>query len=49
MRRVLEMSDLTGTSDSVRAWLSNGEYIIKAASVRKYGTGVLDALNRGNE
>jgi len=37
----------TGTSDSIPAWLSNGEYVIRAASVRKYGPGFLDALNAG--
>jgi hypothetical protein len=37
----------TGTSDSVPAMLSNGEYVIKAASVRKYGAGLLDQINRG--
>ena len=37
----------TGTSDSIAAMLSNGEYVIKAASVRKYGSGLFDSLNRG--
>lgn len=37
----------TGTSDSIPARLSNGEYVIRAASVRKYGMGYFDALNRG--
>jgi TP901 family phage tail tape measure protein len=35
----------TGTSDSIPAMLSNGEYVIKADSVRKYGVGTFDALN----
>lgn len=35
----------TGTSDSILARLSDGEYVIKAAAVRKYGVGMLDALN----
>lgn len=35
----------SGTSDSIPARLSNGEYVIKAASVRKVGTRFLDALN----
>ncbi len=35
----------TGTSDSIPARLSNGEYVIKAASVRQVGTRFLDALN----
>lgn len=37
----------SATSDSIPARLSDGEYVIKAASVRKYGTGMFDALNRG--
>lgn len=37
----------TGTSDSVPAMLSNGEYVIRAASVRKYGAAMLDAINFG--
>jgi hypothetical protein len=37
----------TGTSDSIPANLSNGEYVIKAASVQKFGVGYMDALNRG--
>lgn len=37
----------TGTSDSIPARLSNGEYVIRAASVRQYGTGLFDSLNRG--
>lgn len=39
----------TGTSDSIAAWLSNGEYVIKAASVAKIGLGRLDHLNRFGE
>jgi hypothetical protein len=35
------------TSDSIPAWLSNGEYVIKAASVQKYGLGLLDMINAG--
>lgn len=39
----------TGTSDSVPAMLSNGEYVLKASSVdalkSAYGTGVLDSIN----
>ncbi len=35
----------SGTSDSIPARLSNGEYVIKAASVRQVGTRFLDALN----
>ena len=37
----------TATSDSIPAYLSNGEYVIKASSVAKYGTGTFDALNAG--
>lgn len=37
----------TATSDSIPALLSNGEYVIKTASVNKYGVDVFDALNAG--
>lgn len=37
----------TGTSDSIPAWVSNGEYVVKAASVAKYGVGMMDAINAG--
>jgi len=37
----------TGTSDSIPAMLSNGEYVINAASTKKYRS-VLDAINTGN-
>lgn len=37
----------TGTSDSIFARLSNGEYVIKAASVLRYGKRFFDALNSG--
>lgn len=37
----------TGTSDSIPALLSNGEYVINAAAVRKLGKRHLDMLNRG--
>ncbi|MET8693638.1 phage tail tape measure protein [Streptomyces bauhiniae] len=37
----------TGTSDSIPALISNGEYVIKAASVRKYGVAMFDRLNAG--
>jgi len=37
----------TGTSDSIPAMLSNGEYVIKAAAVNKLGKGKLDLLNQG--
>lgn len=38
----------TGTSDSILARLSNGEYIMRAAAVRKYGTNLLDQINGMN-
>lgn len=37
----------TGTSDSILARLSDGEFVIKASSVRKYGTNFLYSLNNG--
>ena len=37
----------TATSDSIPAMLSDGEYVIKASSVAKYGTETFDALNAG--
>ena len=36
----------TGTSDSIPAMLSNGEYVIRAAAVRSVGTSFLDGINR---
>jgi hypothetical protein len=35
----------SGTSDSIPAWLSNGEFIVRAAAVRKYGVDFLRAIN----
>ncbi len=35
----------SGTSDSIRAWLSNGEGVINARAVRHYGEGFVHALN----
>lgn len=35
----------TGTSDSIVARLSNGEYVMRAAAVRQYGTNLLDNMN----
>lgn len=35
------------TSDSIPSMLSNGEYVIKASSVRKYGKDYFDLLNFG--
>jgi lambda family phage tail tape measure protein len=37
----------TGTSDSIIARLSNGEYVLTADAVRTYGTGMLDQMNAG--
>lgn len=37
----------TSTSDSIPAMLSDGEYVIKADSVKKYGMETFDALNAG--
>nr|WP_318382483.1 hypothetical protein [uncultured Enterobacter sp.] len=37
----------TGTSDSIPARLSNGEYVINAASVQRYGVAFMHALNSG--
>ena len=37
----------TSTSDSIPAMLSNGEYVIKASSVRRYGLNFMDAVNKG--
>ncbi|MFE5218401.1 MULTISPECIES: phage tail protein [unclassified Streptomyces] len=38
----------TGTSDDVPApWLSNGEFVIKAAAVKRYGEGFLQRINDG--
>lgn len=36
----------TGTSDSIPAWLSNGEYVVNAKMAKKYGA-FLDAINSG--
>jgi TP901 family phage tail tape measure protein len=36
----------TGTSDSIPTMLSNGEYVIKASSVKAIGVPALDNLNR---
>jgi hypothetical protein len=35
----------SGTSDSIPAWLSNGEFVIRAAAVRQYGVSFLRAVN----
>ncbi|MDP3926153.1 MAG: phage tail tape measure protein [Hydrogenophaga sp.] len=38
----------TGTSDSVPAMLSAGEFVVKASSVQRYGVGLLQAINSGS-
>jgi hypothetical protein len=35
----------SSTSDSIPAWLSHGEWVIKAAAVKKYGHGLFAMLN----
>lgn len=35
----------TSTSDSIPAYLSNGEYVMRAAAVQKYGVAMFDHLN----
>lgn len=37
----------SGTSDSILARVSHGEYVVKASSVRRVGVGFLDAVNAG--
>jgi len=37
----------TATSDSIPAMLSAGEYVIKTASVRRFGQALFDSLNAG--
>ena len=38
----------TGTADDVPIMASRGEYVVKASSVAKYGTPMMDAINAGN-
>lgn len=38
----------TSTSDSIPAMLSNGEYVIRAAAVKKVGVPTLSQINRGH-
>jgi hypothetical protein len=35
----------SATSDSIPAWLSNGEFVVRAAAVRRYGVDFLRAIN----
>jgi len=37
----------SGTSDSILARISNGEYVVRQSSVAKYGTKFMDAINSG--
>lgn len=37
----------TSTSDSIPAWLSNNEFVVRAKAVAKYGVGFLKLLNSG--
>jgi TP901 family phage tail tape measure protein len=37
----------TSTADDVPAWLSRGEYVVKASSVAKYGPKMMDSINAG--
>lgn len=37
----------TGTSDSIHAMLSHGEFVMRAAAVNRLGVGTLNALNTG--
>lgn len=39
----------SGTSDSILSWLSNGEFVIRAAAVKKFGVGFFAALNNLRE
>lgn len=36
----------TGTSDSIPAMISNGEFVMKAAAVERYGVSVMHAINQ---
>lgn len=42
----LQQGPGTSTSDSILSWLSNGEYVINAAAVQKYGVGLFESLNQ---
>jgi hypothetical protein len=37
----------TGTSDSIPAWLSHGEFVMRAAAVKTLGISNLEAMNEG--
>jgi hypothetical protein len=38
----------TGTSDSIMSRISNGEYVVKAETVRNVGVGFMNSLNNGS-
>ena len=38
----------TGTSDSIPAWLSNGEFVVSAKAVESVGLPLLNAINEGH-
>jgi phage-related protein len=38
----------TSTSDSILAWLSNNEFVMRAKAVRKYGVSFMRAVNAGS-
>jgi hypothetical protein len=35
----------TATSDSIPAWLSDGEYVVRAAAVARYGVAMMESIN----
>lgn len=37
----------TGTSDSIPAMLSNGEFVVRSSAVRNLGVNILDSINEG--
>jgi TP901 family phage tail tape measure protein len=39
----------TGTSDSIPAMLSTGEYVVRADAVKQLGTGMLDRINNADK
>ncbi len=43
----LQVGPGTGTSDSILSRLSNGEFVVKAAAVKRVGVGFLNAVNSG--
>jgi hypothetical protein len=38
----------SGTSDSIAAWLSNGEFVMRARAVAQYGSAFMHAINNGS-